>query len=561
MKKWISLLFVAVLVLCVNVGFTSAAAKSTSAATAVVPKLFLDGKALEAKAPPALVHASVLVPIRTVAENLGYKVGWETKTKLVTVEQGATKIQMTVNSQKATVNGKSITLTEAPVLQSDTTLIPLRFVGESLGLQVLWDNANKSVFLFTDSSQGTVNNSGGTGSNAGNGTGSGTGGDSGTETGNGTGTNGGSQPGSVPDDGGLIGVVDGPGGNGSGTVDGSVGSGTTNGSGNGNTGDTNGNGTSGPVAATALLHQIRYEPDALVVTYEGATAPTATVLSGPDRIVVDIPKADFASDFAAGTSPGVIPDFTVVNAAAPLSGQIAELPAIGHEALAKVRYSMYSDNPKTVRIVLDLSQPWGYELQNTASIGELRIQLKKPTTPVKSGYTVVLDAGHGGSDPGAGSVTGKWEKEFTLAVVLKVQAILASETKINLVLTRSGDTYPTLDDRVNLANSLNADLFLSVHGNSYTPSTNGTETYYTRANSLAFAKLLHKNAVAATGFKDNGVRTANYRVIKATTMPAALLEVGYLSNASNGKAMYDDEFQNRVAAAIAASIKQYFNLP
>jgi N-acetylmuramoyl-L-alanine amidase len=113
---------------------------------------------------------------------------------------------------------------------------------------------------------------------------------------------------------------------------------------------------------------------------------------------------------------------------------------------------------------------------------------------------------------------------------------------------------------VNLANSLKADLFLSVHANSYYKATNGTETYYTRANSQAFAKLLHKNAVAATGFKDGGVRTAGFKVIKYTTMPAVLLEVGYLSNASDGPKLFTEALQNRVAAAIAASIKQNFNL-
>ncbi|MBW5446568.1 AMIN domain-containing protein [Cohnella sp. CFH 77786] len=611
MKKWISLLFVAVVMLCVNVAWTSAAAQPKTAVP--VPKLYMDGKALEAKEPPAMVHNSVLVPIRTVAEKLGYKVGWDSKKKQVTVEQGSTKILMTLNNPKATVNGKTVTLVEAPILKSDTTLIPLRFVGETFGIQFLWDNASKSVYMFSDKSDnspdtgsvgdkpdtgtggesnptpgtGTGTGSGstpatgdGSGTNAGTGTGTGTGTTPGTGTGSGTGTGtgsgsapgmgtgttpgtgtgsgtgatpgtstgGGTQTGSSPD-GGLIGVVEG--------ADGSGGTGATNG--NAGAGGSNGSGTTAPDAATAHLHQIRYEPDAVIITYDGTTAPTSNVLTGPDRIVIDIPNADYAADFAAGYANIVIPDFTAVKGI-PGPGQIAELPVSGHEALTKVRYSQYSDNPKQARIVLDLSQAWGYDLTNNASTGEIRIVLKKPDIPVKTGYTVVLDAGHGGSDPGAQSITGKWEKDFNLSVVLKVQAILAKESKINLVLTRQGDTYPTLDDRVNLANSLKADLFLSVHANSYTPSTNGTETYYNRAESLSFAKILHNNVIAAGGLKDNGVRTANYKVIKATTMPAVLLETGYLSNASDEKKLFNEEFQNRVAEAIAASIKQYFHL-
>ncbi|WP_276351516.1 N-acetylmuramoyl-L-alanine amidase family protein [Cohnella caldifontis] len=595
MKKWISLLFVTALMLFAGVGWTSAAAQKT-APTPVQPKLYLNGKELASEVPPALVHASVLVPIRTVAENLGYKVGWDGKKKQVSVKEGSTEILMTLNDPKAKVNGKTVQMTEPPVLQSETTLIPIRFVGETFGLQILWDNGSKSAFLFTDAETKPADGSqtgGQTADNAGNGTGGGTGTDKGADSGSGSATgstsgsganagNGqsdagstpatgsgsgassgsGTQTGSNPSDGGLIGVVE-PGegddaAGGTGNAAGANGSGTTDTPGN------PGSGTADPNAATAPIHQFLYEPNLVTVTYDGSIAPVTNVLTGPDRIVIDLPNADFADDFAAGFSNGITPGFMTVNAGRPAPGTVPELTGVGHEALDKIRYSLFTDSPKTVRIVLDLNQPWGYEVDTKTSPNHIFIRLKKPEAetpaPAKSGYTVVLDAGHGGSDPGARSITGKWEKDFTLAVVKKVQAILSNEPKINLVLTRDADTYPTLDDRVNLANNLKADLFLSVHGNSFTASTNGTETYYTRADSLAFAKLLHKNAVAATGFKDNGVRTANYKVTRATTMPAVLLEVGYLTHTGNEKQLYSAAFQDRVAAAIAASIKQYFNL-
>jgi N-acetylmuramoyl-L-alanine amidase len=554
MKKWISLLFVTVLILFANIGGASAAVSKKAAAA---PTLYLDGKVLQAKVPPVMSGASVLVPIRTVAENLGYKVSFDNKKKIVSVKQASTLIQMTLNNKKANVNGKSVILTEPPKLQSDTTLIPIRFVGETLGLQIMWDNSSKSAFLYTDAAPGGTGSGNGTGSVPAAGTGSGTGAGTGTGTpatpdpgagtgttptpvpGTGTGTGIGSQTGTTPPDGGLIGVVEGPDGNGSA----------------GGTGDQTGAGQTTPTVIPAHLHQIRYEPDAVVITYDGLTAPTTSVFSGPDRIVIDLPNADFAADFTADQTP-------MFTNGPPAVGQIAELAVTGHEALQKIRFSQYQDNPNTVRVVLDLNKPWGYDVKNDALNGELRINLKKPETsqPGKSGYTIVLDAGHGGSDPGAASVTGHWEKEFNLSVVLKVKALLENDPRINLVLTRESDVYPTLDDRVNLANSLKADLFLSVHANSYTKATNGTETYYTRANSQAFARLLHKNAVAATGFKDNGVRTANFKVIKYTTMPAVLLESGYLTNDSDGPQLFTDALQNRVAAAIATSFKQYFNL-
>jgi len=555
MKKWIPLLFVTVLMLLAGAGWASAAAKTAAAAkttaAAPVPKLYLNGKELASQVPPALIQDSVLVPIRTVAENLGYEVGWDGKTKQVTVKEGSTEISMTLGETVAKVNGKSVQLTAPPVLQSDTTLIPIRFVGETFGLQIMWDNSSKSAFLYTDA--GTKPAEGGQpGNGAGGGTDAGQAGDAGsapvTNPGSGNGNNAGTGDGPPTDgnstDGGLVGVVE-P---------------EDEGNAHSGTGEAD-SGKDAGVGIPASVHQLLYEPNLISVSYEGSVAPVSSVLGNPDRIVIDLPNADFADDFTAGYANGITPGIMIVNTGRPEPGTVPELAGVGHEVLDKIRYSQFSDSPKTLRFVLDLNRPWGYEVDTQSFPGKMFIRLKEPSgAPAKSGYTVVLDAGHGGSDPGARSITGKWEKEFTLSVVKKVQEILSNSAKINLVLTREGDTYPTLDDRVNLANDLQADLFLSVHGNSFTAATNGTETYYTRADSLEFAKLLHKNAVAATGFKDNGVRTANYKVTRATTMPAVLLEVGYLTNASNEKQMYDDGFQYRVAQAIAASIMQYFNL-
>jgi N-acetylmuramoyl-L-alanine amidase len=128
------------------------------------------------------------------------------------------------------------------------------------------------------------------------------------------------------------------------------------------------------------------------------------------------------------------------------------------------------------------------------------------------------------------------------------------------VLTRQGDTYPTLSDRYNLANSLGADLFVSVHANSYTSATNGTETYYTRPESKDFANLMHALLVQATRLKDNGVRQKSLAVTRETKMPAILLESGYLSNKIDEPQLWTDDFQNRVAQAIATGIKQQLKL-
>jgi N-acetylmuramoyl-L-alanine amidase len=583
MKKWFFLLFAAAFLLCANAAWTSAKAPKT---TEPVPKLFLDGLELNAATPPKLVNGWVLVPIRIVAENLGYKVGWDSANKQVTVQEGSTQILMTLGDTTALVNGRAVTMQTPPTLDSDTTLIPLRFVSETFGLQILWDNHDKAVFLYTvaandageDKSPPGSEPDGGADSgaetdndaNANPGSDSETVQDSKTDEGSGKEESGNETSGNAEPENASSGKTE------SGNAENQAGNGGEN-SGvkppAGGTQDNQGesgkeDGASGPLipdpeSEPARLSQIRYEPNALVLTYTGSLTPVVHYLSNPDRLVMDLIHAEFADEFSSGFSSGIVPDYFPKLTEAPSYGQIAEMKVNGDLLVTGIRFSRYSENPRTVRVVADLSQITQYELTHDDERGVIRLLLNRETSsaPAKDSYVVVLDAGHGGSDPGAKSISGKWEKDFNLSVVKKVKEILSKESKIKLVLTREGDTYPTLDDRINLANSLNADLFISVHGNSNNKSdVNGTETYYFRPESLALAELLHKHATAATGFKDNGVRTAEFKVVKYTVMPAALLEVGYLSNAANEKKMYEENFQQRVAEAIANTIKQYFKL-
>ena len=173
---------------------------------------------------------------------------------------------------------------------------------------------------------------------------------------------------------------------------------------------------------------------------------------------------------------------------------------------------------------------------------------------------IVIDAGHGGKDPGAVSAYGQ-EKVFTLIMAQKVAEIFKGNKHIEIVLTRSGDTYPELGERVKIAEKAKADGFISIHANSASATANGTETFYSRANSKALAEILHKNMMAATKLRDRGVKTANFQVIKQTTMPAILLEVGFISSSIDGPLLFNPTFQNTVAERIAMGICEYFNVP
>jgi N-acetylmuramoyl-L-alanine amidase len=183
------------------------------------------------------------------------------------------------------------------------------------------------------------------------------------------------------------------------------------------------------------------------------------------------------------------------------------------------------------------------------------------TPPAKGVFQVVLDAGHGGKDPGALSVNGRKEKEYNLAITLKVKVLLDKEPKIKPFLTRSDDTFVELADRANYANKLPADLFVSFHANMATSATaSGSETHYWRSDSLALAKVMHKHLVAGTGLKDRGVRTGNFHVIRETTMPAVLLEAGYLSSSIDSSVLFNDAKQDKIASEIVAGIKEYLKI-
>ena len=184
---------------------------------------------------------------------------------------------------------------------------------------------------------------------------------------------------------------------------------------------------------------------------------------------------------------------------------------------------------------------------------------------------IVLDAGHGGSDPGAVSsvLTGQTiqEKKLNLAIVLKIRDIL-EDKGFSVVLTRATDKYPSLDDRAELANRSGAALFVSIHMNSSpSESPKGTETYYSTLNngndfnttSKTLATNIQTRLQKALNSTNRGVKTANHAVTRKSLMPAALVEVGFISNAEEASNLTSSSYQNKAASAIAEGIIATWN--
>lgn len=204
---------------------------------------------------------------------------------------------------------------------------------------------------------------------------------------------------------------------------------------------------------------------------------------------------------------------------------------------------------------------------------------KKPEkAPTKSDYktsgglkgkVIVIDPGHGGSDPGAIGAAGTREKDITLAISKRVKEYLEDEgAKVYMTRTTDVDVYgPNASDRdelqarVDVGERNNADVFLSLHINSsVNKDIGGFSTYYypKTNNDLRLAQNVQKKLADNFGVDDFGVRQANFYVVKRISMPAILVEMCFISNPKEEKLMAGSWFQKKTARLIVEGVEQYF---
>ncbi|MDQ6422897.1 N-acetylmuramoyl-L-alanine amidase [Paenibacillus sp. LHD-117] len=180
------------------------------------------------------------------------------------------------------------------------------------------------------------------------------------------------------------------------------------------------------------------------------------------------------------------------------------------------------------------------------------------TEIAKETFKIMIDAGHGGKDPGAPGASGVEEKVSNLAIALKVNELLRQDPMFEVRMTRTDDTFVEIEDRSAMANDWDADVLLSIHGNSYEDgSVSGSETFYRYDNGLALATSIHQKLVDAMGFRDRGVRLNELKVLTLSQMPAILIETGYLTNAAEEAVILSEEGQNKMAQAIVDGLKQF----
>lgn len=213
--------------------------------------------------------------------------------------------------------------------------------------------------------------------------------------------------------------------------------------------------------------------------------------------------------------------------------------------------------------VIDITMDAVYEVESTVDDGFLYLDFRTPQEVYDK--VVVIDAGHGGKAPGA-IKQGIQEKDLNLGILLKLKELLdQSGRNIGVYYTRTGDTNPTFEQRAELANKSNANLFISIHNNSTTDGVmseyNGTEVMYDELkseeglSSKHLAEICLEETTAAIGSKNNGLARGNsIYIIRSSQVPVALIEVGFMTNQEELDKLKTEEYQQQVAQGIYNAI-------
>jgi len=182
-------------------------------------------------------------------------------------------------------------------------------------------------------------------------------------------------------------------------------------------------------------------------------------------------------------------------------------------------------------------------------------------TVTRGRYTIVIDPGHGGPDPGAVGIDGLRETDVVLDVSLQVAALLRARG-VDVLLTRTGDVDVDLPPRVSLANRSSATAFISIHANALSmrrQDVNGIETFFfsdPRSGRLA-GYLQQQMMDVSPGTPNRGVRRGRFFVIRRTVMPAALVEMGFVTGAIDAPRLARADHRRRLALALATGILNY----
>jgi N-acetylmuramoyl-L-alanine amidase len=336
----------------------------------------------------------------------------------------------------------------------------------------------------------------------------------------------------------------------------------------------------------------------VAVTFEVTPNAEAKVVAQPGRLIVQ-----FDAD-ALELSVPLLPSSPFLASIVPGDAASTVVLNLGPR-YASHRVTATQADAGSGRLVIDLLPPVTTDTATTpapspAPDTRLVIPAASPATGLR---TVVIDPGHGGDELGTQGANGTLEKEITLSVARRLRTLIESRLGLKVFLTREDDRAMSLDDRSAFANNHRADVFLSIHANSAVrPSLKGAEVYYLtveRADeearkragentatlpalgggnrtidlilwetaqaryleqSAALAGFVEQALAARVAMSPRSVQQAPFRVLVGANMPAALIEIGYLSNAEQESQLATAGYQDQVAQALLDALVRFRQL-
>lgn len=354
----------------------------------------------------------------------------------------------------------------------------------------------------------------------------------------------------------------------------------------------------------------------LVIDLAGKTEFALVSLSGPDRLAIDVRAATFSVPEPSGVpagEAGVVSEYLVEQAA---PDRVRTTITLSAPAQVQQAYMLDPFEGQPARLVVDIIPATAEEF--TANVARdlaasgAAAPVATPTPaggselPIATRPLVVIDPGHGGIDSGAETADGIKEKDIVLAFALRLQELLVASGRFDVALTREDDTFLRLEERVALARTNKADIFLSIHADSFQqPEIRGASVYTRDENAtdvldkvladkenktdviagfampqmapevvdilldLMRREMRHHSFLAAQAIVHQlqpsvplrrfPVRQADFFVLQAPDVPSVLVELGFLSNADDMANLLRGEWQDRTADALARGISSYFD--
>jgi N-acetylmuramoyl-L-alanine amidase len=357
----------------------------------------------------------------------------------------------------------------------------------------------------------------------------------------------------------------------------------------------------GNVQANQVTLKYASEQQYSRIVFQSAT-PIAYTVYADGNILTVLPQSQ---DFSAGFQDAAFEDGVV---------QSVKMETVDNRKIIKIQtgseYSSYrsfelKDPP---RFVIDL-----YRKGSVAPQAEPSITVPPPQTQevpqtllpstISNKKVIVIDPGHGGTETGAKGSSGTLEKDVTMSIARKLKSMIES-TGMRAILTRDGDQVVSLDDRTSKANNNKADLFISIHANAtIRGKARGAETYFLSAQatddesrniaavennalglsqapaveddlklilwdmaqteflteSSQLAETIQQELNSTLSISNRGIKQAPFRVLTGATMPAVLIEVGFINNPDEEKLMTNGDYQLKIATAIFRSIQKFQN--